>query len=126
MRRDERTGLCPFPSLVTVAILDFMDEKREYYGEEITPREFNEGMCFELADFVSENVPRAEYIRLIDEMFPEMTIDEKNAFEDEYDSIIHALIKYEGKYYDAEVPEGVISLEELPVVKRFRKMYLNG
>jgi hypothetical protein len=98
-----------------------MREWRERSGEKRTPREFNEGACTDIVEFVADMVQGVRVVRLVDLMFPEMSFDERNDFEDENSSIIHEFIKYGGKYYDAEVPCGVESIEELPVLKRFRE-----
>lgn len=113
---------CKVASPVSDAILDYMREWRANHGVKRTAREFNMGECIEIAEHVEDTVQGAKIVRLVDMMFPEMSDDEREDFEDKNDSIIHEFIEYGGKYFDAEVPCGVESIEEIPVLKRFRKL----
>jgi hypothetical protein len=106
---------------VAVAIGAFMEDTIDEYGYFVSPRDVNAGMCDQLAEYVSDRIDGADDVRLIDEMFPGMADDEKDAFEDEHQSIIHHVIKHAGKFHDAESPCGVSSVEELPILKRFKK-----
>jgi hypothetical protein len=112
---------CKVNSPVTDFIVGYMQDWREESGEKRSAREFNEGACFDIAGYVLDKVPSAKIVRMVDKMFPEMNSEEKDDFEEENDSIIHEFIEYDGKYFDAEIPCGVESIEQIPVLKRFRK-----
>lgn len=63
----------------------------------------NEGACDDFADEIQERFPWAE---LVDVPLNSDTIPS------------HTVLKYRGRYYDAEVPDGVRRIADLPVVQR--------
>lgn len=112
---------------VTMAIKEFISKTSEECGYKVSPRyEINRGECEMLADYVEENVEDAESIRLIELLCPGLDDDGQEDYEDEHEEIIHYVVRYKGRYYDAEVPGGVDSIEKIPVVKRFRKKIKKG
>ena len=106
---------------VALAIGAFMNETAEECGHAVSPRDVNSGMCDRLADYVVDNVDGAKDVRLVDLMFPGITLESADKFEDTYPQIIHHVVEHGGKYHDAEVPCGVSidDIKDLPVLKRF-------
>lgn len=105
---------------VTDAILEFMRKARYESGEKITPREFNMGKCIDLAEYVDDKgIDGVEIVSLVDALFPGASDDEIDDADEKYPR--HDLIKFEGKFFDSEVPRGVSSIEDVPILKRFRK-----
>jgi len=64
----------------------------------------NSGFCDIFANKISEKLPGAE-------MYTTYQSDGSGTFG-------HIWIKYKGKYYDAEIPNGVKKLEDIPYIKR--------
>ena len=64
----------------------------------ISPRKINEGFCFNFARDLKDVLPGARII-----------------WNDDYD---HAYVRYGGRLYDAEAPEGVRRYTSLPCIKR--------
>jgi len=110
---------CKDWSPVTSAIHDFMQETRCDLNEKISPRQFNRGMCDKVAEYVYNRVPDVDVTTLVDELFPDVDPDKRDELDEEYPS--HYVIKYQEKYFDTEVPCGVDSIEDIPLLKRFRR-----
>jgi hypothetical protein len=83
-------------------------QERERYREEDIesprPIEINDGLCRMFAR------------RVRDRVLMEVTIEQIGFNDTSYPA--HAWIKYEDRFFDAEVPEGVKSREELPFFRR--------
>lgn len=65
------------------------------------PYDINNGLCDQFVVRVSELCPDIE----------ELVIEEG----------CHYCIKYDGKYYDAEEPEGVLKADQLPIMVRGKR-----
>lgn len=82
------------------------DENGKHKGFEVTHEDptawdINDGWCEEWANRVLGLVPGAE-AWWVDQLLPDS-------------EIAHVVILYEGRYYDAERPDGVERLEDLPI-----------
>ncbi len=77
--------------------------KKTVIGMNKSPLQINNGDCYTFAVILSKKLNGSEIVDTtgIDGCFPS-----------------HAAVKYKGKFYDAENPEGVASLQELTYNKR--------
>jgi hypothetical protein len=66
--------------------------------------DINNGLCNDFADTIESRVDGAEGLWMEE-------IDPK------YEDYSHCVIRYNGRFYDAECPQGVDSLDALPLVK---------
>jgi len=69
------------------------------------PWDINNGLCYEFGCDVEADVEGA-IVLWLDE------IDEK------YEMYSHAVVLYNGRYYDAECPKGVEKIEDLPFMEK--------
>lgn len=65
------------------------------------PWDINNGLCEDFAETIESKVPGAQLFWLEE-------LDSK------YQNDGHCIIKFEGRFYDAECPQGVDKLEEIP------------
>ncbi len=88
-------------------LMDAIKDDDPYAEDNLSPKEINDGYCNIWAD-----------------LFVDKFGGERQASYDFPDgSQGHVWVKLDGKYYDAEAPQGVSSLEELPFVKRAISKY---
>ena len=94
-----------------------MPEILRYIVEEFNahPYDINNGQCEEFAAAVKDRLPEAEAIWADD-------LREKSMF-DGIDTWLddHCFIRFQGRYYDAEEPEGVSSPDLLPFFWRQKR-----
>lgn len=88
---------------VETAIYQERERYRREDSESPNPLEINNGLCRMFARRVSERVSE-------DVTIEQIGFDDRNP--------AHSWIKYKKRFFDAEVPEGVMSREELPFFRR--------
>lgn len=69
-----------------------------------TAWDINNGLCEYFAYAVCDEVPGAEMFWL-------------EELDSQYEDAHHCVIRYEGRFYDAECPQGVDRLEDLPYLR---------
>lgn len=110
-RRQSRKEIVQILRKVTESMLDQMQEdgwytsKGDYVHSRPLPWDINNGRCEEWAEAAKDALGRGES-DFVEDMDPEL-----------YD-IAHIVLVLDGRYYDAQVPEGVDSLRDLPIVRR--------
>jgi hypothetical protein len=88
-------------------------EAEEMVGREwakFTPEVCNSGFCDIFADFITKNLPGSE------------------TYDTEWTDCVnkthgHVWFKYNGKFYDAEIPNGVEDIKDIPYIKRVIKCH---
>lgn len=91
----------PTPAEAVQAVLSDPRFIADYLPGPLTAREINKGYCVEFADALAERLPGAEV----------QWTPENEALPG------HHWIKYEGRYYDAEAPQGVAHWRTLPIFR---------
>ena len=106
---------------VTESIKDEMQDRGWYLGgrqpryDRPTDWDVNNGMCEEWAISALEALGSSAYAREPSPDGPYMAWLEE--FDARYEDYSHCVVYLNGKYYDAQVPDGVDALEDLPLLK---------
>lgn len=91
--------------IITATILDLLD--KDYAN--ISPAAVNNGLCEEFQQAVIESAG-------LDGWFAECVTENYPDFADELPG--HCWVRFRGRHYDAEAPQGVNNFLELPIFKR--------
>jgi hypothetical protein len=101
------------PEIIDKVLKQTEKEAKQNYQvdwDELTPEMCNQGFCDDFANNLKKLYPGAELWQTGISANPNTAVG-------------HVWIKYKGKYYDAETPNGVDTWKEIPHIKRIYDRY---
>jgi hypothetical protein len=118
---------CGAYDVVAEAFIDYLNERNNLemmrHDRPVSPRTLNNSECYDTAIAVlmklrDKGIVGARFVSLAEELYP--GIDPEELLKAKHGPLsgeLHYLIEYKGRYYDAEVPCGVDSIYDVPMVK---------
>lgn len=101
------------PDIINKVLKQTEREAKQNYNvdwDELTPQMCNQGFCDDFANNLKKLYPQAELWQTFTSANPNTAVG-------------HIWVKYKGKHYDAETPNGVSDWIDLPHMQRIHKIY---
>ncbi len=101
------------PEIINKILKQTEKEAKQNYDvdwDELTPEMCNQGFCDDFANNLRKLYPGAELWQTYTSANPNMAVG-------------HVWVKYKGRYYDAETPNGVSDWKDIPHIRRVYGKY---